>query len=63
MTIIPVDDSLPLVTSHVLKVQEGIRKMITEFELKAVDEDTRVSLSSLHFCQFAALSRLGILLE
>lgn len=38
----PVDDSIPVVTSKVLRVQEGVRKLLTEFDLKAMDEDTKV---------------------
>nr|XP_023408991.1 extracellular matrix protein FRAS1 [Loxodonta africana] len=40
ITILPVDDSLPIVQSPGMRVQEGVRKTITEFELKAVDADT-----------------------
>ncbi|EGW11615.1 Extracellular matrix protein FRAS1 [Cricetulus griseus] len=40
ITIHPVDDSLPLVQNQGMRVQEGVRKTITEFELKAVDLDT-----------------------
>ncbi|XP_060043899.1 extracellular matrix organizing protein FRAS1 isoform X2 [Erinaceus europaeus] len=40
ITLRPVDDSLPIVQSSGLRVQEGVRKTITEFELKAVDADT-----------------------
>ncbi|CAH6883331.1 Fras1 [Phodopus roborovskii] len=40
ITIHPVDDSLPLVRNRGMRVQEGVRKTITEFELKAVDADT-----------------------
>ncbi|XP_077157208.1 extracellular matrix organizing protein FRAS1 isoform X3 [Paroedura picta] len=36
----PVDDSLPVVQNSGLRVQEGVRKTITEFELKATDADT-----------------------
>uniref|UniRef100_UPI00359004A1 extracellular matrix organizing protein FRAS1 isoform X2 n=1 Tax=Myxine glutinosa TaxID=7769 RepID=UPI00359004A1 len=36
----PVDDSLPILQSGKLKLQEGLRKTITEFELKATDADT-----------------------
>lgn len=42
ITIHPVDDSLPLVQNRGMRVQEGVRKTITEFELKAVDVDTEV---------------------
>ncbi|XP_076999177.1 extracellular matrix organizing protein FRAS1 isoform X1 [Tamandua tetradactyla] len=40
ITIHPVDDSLPVVQNLGMRVQEGVRKTITEFELKAVDMDT-----------------------
>ncbi|XP_042177181.1 extracellular matrix organizing protein FRAS1-like [Oncorhynchus tshawytscha] len=40
ITIRPVDDSLPLLVVPGMKVQEGVRKTITEFELKATDPDT-----------------------
>ncbi|XP_039614478.1 extracellular matrix protein FRAS1 isoform X1 [Polypterus senegalus] len=40
ITIRPVDDSLPLVHNLGMRVQEGVRKTITEFELKATDADT-----------------------
>lgn len=42
ITLRPVDDSLPVVQSLGMRVQEGLRKPITEFELKAVDADTEV---------------------
>ncbi|XP_006885356.1 PREDICTED: extracellular matrix protein FRAS1 [Elephantulus edwardii] len=40
ITIQPVDDALPIVQSPGMRVQEGVRKTITEFELKAEDPDT-----------------------
>ncbi|XP_073093519.1 extracellular matrix organizing protein FRAS1 isoform X4 [Manis javanica] len=40
ITLRPVDDSLPVVQNIGMQVQEGVRKTITEFELKAVDADT-----------------------
>lgn len=43
ITITPVDDEIPLVINNGLTVQEGVRKLITEFELKALDKDTEVS--------------------
>ena len=43
ISISPVDDSIPVVVSNGLKVQEGVRKIITEFDLKATDKDTKVS--------------------
>lgn len=47
ITIRPVDDSLPVVENLGMRVQEGVRKTITEFELKAVDADTEVRAGSL----------------
>lgn len=41
------DDSLPVVENLGMRVQEGVRKTITEFELKAVDADTEVRAGSL----------------
>ncbi|XP_034152338.1 extracellular matrix protein FRAS1 isoform X3 [Esox lucius] len=40
VTIRPVDDSLPVLVVPGMRVQEGVRKTITEFELKATDADT-----------------------
>ncbi|XP_059502133.1 extracellular matrix protein FRAS1 isoform X2 [Stegostoma tigrinum] len=40
ITIRPVDDALPVVQIPGMRVQEGVRKTITEFELKATDADT-----------------------
>ncbi|KAF0034366.1 hypothetical protein F2P81_014432 [Scophthalmus maximus] len=40
ITVKPVDDSLPLLQVPGMRVQEGVRKTITEFELKATDADT-----------------------
>lgn len=37
------DDSLPLLHIPGMRVQEGVRKTITEFELKATDADTEVT--------------------
>ena len=48
VTISPVDDSIPVVVSNGLKVQEGVRKIITEFDLKATDKDTKVGRISDH---------------
>uniref|UniRef100_A0A8D0CH89 Fraser extracellular matrix complex subunit 1 n=1 Tax=Scleropages formosus TaxID=113540 RepID=A0A8D0CH89_SCLFO len=42
ITIQPVDDSLPVLKIPGMRVQEGMRKTITEFELKATDADTEV---------------------
>jgi len=39
-----VDDSLPVLQVPGMRVQEGVRKTITEFELKATDADTEVSM-------------------
>ncbi|XP_076458587.1 LOW QUALITY PROTEIN: extracellular matrix organizing protein FRAS1-like [Babylonia areolata] len=41
VTLTPVDDATPVVTNNGLRVQEGVRKLITEFDLKAVDLDTK----------------------
>lgn len=46
ITIRPVDDALPVVQIPGMRVQEGVRKTITEFELKATDADTEVSIKS-----------------
>ena len=46
ISISPVDDSIPIVVSNGLKVQEGVRKIITEFDLKATDKDTKVSITN-----------------
>ncbi|KAL5018410.1 hypothetical protein ScPMuIL_004132 [Solemya velum] len=35
ISITPVDDSIPVVQNNGLRVQEGVRKLITEFDLKA----------------------------
>ncbi|XP_044284420.1 extracellular matrix organizing protein FRAS1 [Varanus komodoensis] len=40
ITINPVDDALPVVQSPGMRVQEGVKKTISEFELKATDADT-----------------------
>ncbi|XP_034027090.1 extracellular matrix protein FRAS1 [Thalassophryne amazonica] len=40
ITIKPVDDSLPLLQVPGMRVQEGVRKTITKFELRATDADT-----------------------
>ncbi|XP_069482442.1 extracellular matrix organizing protein FRAS1 [Ambystoma mexicanum] len=40
ITINKVDDSLPVIQNAGMRVQEGVRKTITEFELKATDADT-----------------------
>ena len=48
ISISPVDDSIPVVISNGLKVQEGVRKIITEFDLKATDKDTKVSRMFCH---------------
>ncbi|XP_042325028.1 extracellular matrix organizing protein FRAS1 [Sceloporus undulatus] len=47
ITIKPIDDALPVVLSPGMRVQEGVRKTITEFELKATDADTEAK--SLRF--------------
>ncbi|KAG7168269.1 Extracellular matrix protein FRAS1-like, partial [Homarus americanus] len=40
----PVDDELPLLVTNHIKVQEGTRKIISQFELEALDADTRDEL-------------------
>jgi len=42
ITVTPIDNSLPLLENTGIRVQEGVRKTITEFELKATDRDTTV---------------------
>ena len=42
ITLTPVDDAIPLVVNNGLRAQEGVRKLLTEFDLKAVDPDTKV---------------------
>ncbi|XP_063885992.1 extracellular matrix organizing protein FRAS1-like isoform X2 [Scylla paramamosain] len=42
--ITPVDDQLPVLTTNVIKVQEGTRKVISEFEIQAADADTHDEL-------------------
>ena len=42
ITILPVDNSLPIVKNLGIRVQEGVKKTISEFQLKAVDADTNV---------------------
>ena len=42
ITLRPVDDALPRVQNFGMRAQEGVRKTITEFELKAADADTEV---------------------
>nr|XP_014352206.1 PREDICTED: extracellular matrix protein FRAS1-like [Latimeria chalumnae] len=51
ITIRPVDDSLPVVQIPGMRVQEGVRKTITEFELKATDADTEAELISFNIVQ------------
>ncbi|XP_045849209.1 extracellular matrix organizing protein FRAS1 isoform X2 [Meles meles] len=51
ITIRPVDDSLPVVRNLGLRVQEGVRKTITEFELKAVDADTEAGSVTFRLVQ------------
>lgn len=51
ITITPVDDEIPLVINNGLTVQEGVRKLITEFELKALDKDTEVRDYKKEGCQ------------
>ena len=42
ISLTPVDDAIPMVINNGLRVQEGVRKLLTEFDLKAVDPDTKV---------------------
>ncbi|KAM6269950.1 LOW QUALITY PROTEIN: extracellular matrix organizing protein FRAS1 [Porphyrio hochstetteri] len=51
ITINPVDDSLPVVQSLGMTVQEGVRKTITEFELRATDADTKAESITLTVVQ------------
>ncbi|XP_012860276.2 extracellular matrix organizing protein FRAS1 [Echinops telfairi] len=51
ITIHPVDDSLPVVQCPGMRVQEGVRKTITEFELKAVDADTEAEFITFTIVQ------------
>ncbi|XP_025062352.1 extracellular matrix protein FRAS1 isoform X12 [Alligator sinensis] len=51
ITINPVDDSLPVVQNPGMRVQEGVRKTITEFELKATDADTEAELVTFTIVQ------------
>lgn len=44
----PVDDSIPVVINKGLRVQQGTRKLITEFDLKVVDNDTKVGQIVFH---------------
>ena len=55
ITITPVDDQLPVLNTNVIKVQEGMKKVISQFEIEAIDADThddllvvRVSRSPQH---------------
>ncbi|WAQ95604.1 FRAS1-like protein [Mya arenaria] len=47
----PVDDSIPFVTNNGLKVQAGVRKVFTEFDLKAEDLDTTEDLLTFKISQ------------
>ncbi|XP_071971616.1 extracellular matrix organizing protein FRAS1 [Engystomops pustulosus] len=51
ITINKVDDSLPVVQNVGMRVQEGVRKTITEFELKAIDADTEAELVTFTIVQ------------
>nr|XP_026692904.1 extracellular matrix protein FRAS1 isoform X2 [Ciona intestinalis] len=44
ISVLPIDNSLPILENHGIRVQEGVRKTITEFELKATDKDTNDQL-------------------
>ena len=39
------DNSLPIVKNSGIRVQEGVKKTISEFQLKAVDADTNVIIN------------------
>ncbi|XP_069157214.1 extracellular matrix organizing protein FRAS1 [Procambarus clarkii] len=41
INITPVDDEIPLLVTNTIKVQEGTRKIISQFEIEALDADTR----------------------
>ncbi|KAK7080023.1 Extracellular matrix protein fras1 [Halocaridina rubra] len=41
INIIPVDDELPFLVLNSIKAQEGIRKILSQFELEALDVDTK----------------------
>ncbi|XP_077332215.1 extracellular matrix organizing protein FRAS1 [Lithobates pipiens] len=58
ITINKVDDSLPVVQNSGMRVQEGVRKTITEFELKAVDADTEAESVTFTIVQ---LPRYGVI--
>lgn len=44
ITITPVDDQLPILATNVIKVQEGMKKVISQFEIEASDADTHDKL-------------------
>ena len=52
ISLTPVDDAIPMVINNGLRAQEGVRKLITEFDLKAVDPDTKVIVNNngSYFC-------------
>ena len=41
INIIPVDDELPFLVLNSIKAQEGTRKILSQFELEALDVDTK----------------------
>ncbi|XP_076856944.1 extracellular matrix organizing protein FRAS1 isoform X2 [Brachyhypopomus gauderio] len=51
ITMRPVDDSLPMLSVPGMRVQEGVRKTITEFELKATDADTEEDMITFTIVQ------------
>nr|XP_039273813.1 extracellular matrix protein FRAS1-like [Styela clava] len=51
ITVLPVDNSLPVLQNKGIRVQEGVRKTITEFELKATDKDTADALVTFTILQ------------
>ena len=42
--VIDIDDSVPVLINNGLRVQEGVAKIISEFDIKVTDEDTQVCL-------------------
>lgn len=53
ITIVLVNDRIPVLSAlGTLQVQEGVAKAITEFELLAKDEDTKVDTKPQVYCQF-----------
>ncbi|XP_029456255.1 extracellular matrix protein FRAS1 isoform X2 [Rhinatrema bivittatum] len=62
ISINPVDDSLPVIQNSGMRVQEGVRKTITEFELKATDADTEADSITFTIVQpprYGTIERTG----